>query len=206
MLSYRSACLLCTLLLVASRPAAAGNLLLLGQFDQPSAIDGWTVTTDGGEGSLSFEAAVDEASCAGSGSALLVTSSPGDRDVVYSACAPGIVGGGDYAFGLEVSFPDGEGKGWLFWGVTWLDGPDCSGSVLNSTWIGPVGYAPDWQAVELWITTQPATASALVELWVSSLEAPVPLHLNIDRVFVRPLEELFADDFELGELCRWTTV
>lgn len=193
------------MLFAASHPATGENLIPLGHFDEPSAIDVWTVTNDGGEGDLSFAPSPDEAGCASSGSALLVTSSSAERDVTYSVCATGLAGGTDYAVGFEVNFPDGESAGQLFWAATWLDGPDCTGSVLSSVWLGPVSYGPEWQTVELWGTTQPETASILLELWVASPDSAEPLRLNVDRAFVRPVAELFADGFELGEICRWAT-
>ena len=205
MLRSRSSYLLCALLVFASRPATGENLLAAGQFDQPSDIDGWTITAGDGEASLYFQPSPDEGDCFDSGSALLVTSAPGPRAVQYSICSGNLVGGEMYAVGLEVYFPDGAGEGWLYWGLTWFDQPDCTGTELGTIWVGPAGYVPEWQTLEFWSSTEPEVASARVELSVTSFAAPDPLYLNIDRVFVRPAGDIFADGFELGQTCRWHT-
>ena len=203
MQSTRSSFLFCALLLLAGRPVAGANLVTSGQFDLSAAVDAWSVTTDQGAGAISYGSSPDEGDCSDSGSALLVTSAPGASEVEYSVCAGGLVGGDEYAVGLAVKFPDGEGEGWLFWGVTWFQESDCAGLDEGTISVGPVAYLPEWQAVEFRSSTTPSTSSARVELRVTSFATPDPLHLNIDRVFVRPVAEIFADDFELGEACRW---
>ena len=206
MLRSRFSFVLCALLLAAGRPAAGDNRVASGQFDEPADIEDWTVTAgDADEAWLYFEPTPDESACVGSGSALLVTSAPGPREVQYSVCAGGLTGGEAYAVGLKIHFPHGPSEGWLFWGVTWFDQPDCTGTDVGSIWVGPAGYEPGWHAVEFRSSTFPEVASARLELSVTTFAAPDPLYLNVDRVFVRPAAEVFADGFELGETCRWRT-
>lgn len=199
----RSSALLCTLLLSAGPLAASDNLIATGQFDQPSDVDVWAVTSEGGRGLISFEVWPDEGDCLDSGSALLVTDAPGALEVDYSVCGSGLLEDELYAYGLELFFPSGEGEGTLIWGATWFDGPDCTGANAGSVSIGPEVYTLGWLALEFRISTPPTAVSARLELKVSSLGSPEPLRLNIDRVFIQPAAEVFADDFEVGEICRW---
>ena len=191
-------------LLLASIPVSADNLVASGQFDEPIDVDAWSVSTKAGEASISFEPAPDVANCERSGSALLSTMASGEQDVEYSACAGDIVGGDTYAIGLDLFFPTGESAAQLRWGVTWYDGPDCTGNVIYDASAGPASYEPDWQTVEFWVSTFPETASGRVQIWVTSVDAGESLPLNVDRVFIRPAADVFADGFEMGEACRWS--
>jgi hypothetical protein len=192
-------------LLVGTTPALAGNLVVSGQFDDPQSIDAWAVTTaPSAEGSISFEPVPDRGDCELSGSALLVTRAVGEQDVEYSSCAGGTVAEELYAVGLELLFPDGVSDGQLRWGVTWFEGVDCTGAALASFWLGPATYAEGWQTLESWNTAWEGSGSARVQIWISSRLGSDPLPVNIDGVFLRPADELFADGFELGEICRWS--
>ena len=188
---------------IVARAADAGNLLSSGHFDEPEDVAAWTVTLAAGEGAMSFQPTPDESDCERSGSALLITRSAGERDVEYSTCTGGIVGGEMYAVGLELAFPDGESAGSLFWGVTWFGDAECAGPWLRSSWVGPAVYAPDWQTLELWESAPLEALGVKVKIWVSSHDASTSLSLDVDRVFAQPVSDLFADGFELGDSCRW---
>lgn len=190
--------------LLSSIPVSADNLVASGQFDEPIDIEAWSASATNGEASISFEPAPDVANCERSGSALLSTMASGEQDAEYSACASDIVSGETYAIGLDLFYPSGETAAQLRWGVTWYDGPDCTGNVIYDASAGPAGYLPDWQTVEIWVSTFPETVSGRVKIWVSSVDSTEPLPLNVDRVFIRPAADVFADGFELGEACRWS--
>ena len=191
-------------LVLSSFPVSADNLVVSGQFDEPIDVEAWSASSTKGEASISFEPAPDVAHCERSGSALLSTMASGEQDAEYSACAGGIVSGETYAIGLDLFYPTGESAAQVRWGVTWYDGPDCTGNVIYDASAGPTGYQPDWQTVEFWVPTFPETVSGRVKIWVTSVDATEPLPLNVDRVFIRSAAEVFADGFEMGEACRWS--
>ena len=209
MMTPRSIPALCalSLSLLAGRAAHGENLVRAGQFDRPEEVDAWVVDRPGGvEASMNFEAARDAGSCAESGSAELRTKGSGTYTVYYEICAGAISPNEVYRVALSVYHPGGSGVGELYWGVAWFEGPDCTGAEAGASSVGPIGAAPMWQPVELGSSPAPGAVSAMVRLELDYRNAPDPLTLNVDRVVVRPIDELFDDGFEQGSECAWSAM
>lgn len=184
----------------------AENMVVAGQFDSATEVDSWTVDGPNGvQKAMTFDSTLDAGACGASGAARLSTSGSGTYTVYYEICAGAVTAGDQYRVGLSVHYSRHQGVGGLYWGVAWFEGPDCTGAEAGSGSVGPIGIANEWQPVELTSSAPGGAVSAMVRLELDYQGSPDPLYLHVDRVFVRPIEELFDDSFEGGATCGWAT-
>lgn len=193
--------------LVLASPAAAQNLLVNPGLDTADQLDGWTCSVVHGDASWNSQ---DRSQSPTSGSMQQdVTSNANNRDVSCEQCVP-ILGGLDYI-----------ASGWLFW----PDDPDVSqlGTARASFWFysnadctgtfeaGPTETVTPtldtWTFISTDITTAPATAQSAFVLYVTWQNfADQPVRGRFDDLEFRDAGPVFSDDFETGDLSRWSDV
>jgi hypothetical protein len=191
-------------LALGAASAGAENLVPAGHFDRAEEVTAWRVDGPSGvEAVMEHDAALDAATCDGSGSAAMRTSGSGTFTAYYEICAGAVEAGEQYSLALAVLHSGNGASGALYWGPAWFEGPDCTGWEVASASIGPIGESPHWQPMVMTSSVPDGAASVLVRVELDYANAPDPLTLHLDRVVVRRLDEVFDDGFEKGGLCHW---
>jgi hypothetical protein len=200
----RLSLLLTTSLVLLPRAAAADNLFPRGEFDQANAIDGWDFTQ--GVGDVTFLSLVDADDCALSGAAM-VTEEDDFAGGFFreSVCGGAIAGEVAYRFGFRARFPTQPATGSFLMRIGWYPGPDCASLAVQVDEVPAVASTPAgvWQASSFG-SLAPANAVSFrigIELDKTSV---APLSVEIDGLFLRFKDELYSDDFEISESCRWS--
>jgi hypothetical protein len=185
--------------MLVAAPLAAQNLFV--NADLNTDTTSWVV----GCGTLMTWTSADESLCAGSGSAH-VTSGPcqGFQGAGAGQCVP--------VAGLATLFASGRVRasaGFVGVVIGFFDGPDCTGTLIDSINSAAGGATHDWQTVSLADVVVPTgTATALVGF--GAVNSTV-VDADIDTGYAGGLPLVFRDDFE-GDLegaasaCRWSVV
>jgi hypothetical protein len=196
--------LLCAAL--AAGGAHAESLLPNGRFDDAiTGTQGWVEVDP--FGSIDWDGTHDADNCAASGAAELVHSgATGGTAARYASCAPAVPGGADYRFAARFLFPPQDREGDATVEVRFVEGAGCGGQVLSTATSPPALSAIENQ----WVTVSGATASpptagsALVVVTLTKKVGGSELTAYLDEVELRSAADVFAEDLEVGAVCRWS--
>lgn len=195
--------------MVLALPAGAqpGNLLANGQFDLSGAgVEGWLVLSP--EFSTFFHyPSPDADDCGESGSGRAFS----DPDLnfttaEYRYCIGPVVPGASYWIGGAILFPTSAVHGKANLTLTFRTGPDCTGSSDSALF---AGYATSDVAGWQQVTSGPIVAGAAAQsarlrlLLTQDVGSEPGIEAFFDNLRVTSTDWVFADDFELGVICRW---
>ena len=189
--------------LIASLWVSSGlqaQLLTNTRFDTD--VSGWPA---GNKSTVEWDPLDFEASPS-SGSALVTNVSDTSGDSVGPRqCAVGIAGDVTYEVGAEVYIPGAQSEtGWADLLVQWYSDAGCTTQIsLESTSRVLSSTADTWLPVSGWLVAPAGSQSAYVRLSVRKQQATGSLAAHFDNVVFAPL--IFADDFETGTICLWST-
>ncbi len=201
---------LVVLLLTAVTPTAQtlpGDEVVNGSFDGSTVVP-WTTSFDAS--TLAFDS-TDADGCGGSGSGLVTHNEGQSATVWFSQCLTGITDAQVYDFGARVLFPAADPDGNAYVLVYWYPTADCSApysGAASSPWLLGSGVAGSWSdTVALTVAPDSQTQSALIRLALrrGSPSSGTPVLAHFDDVFFVPAGVLWADGFERGALCRWSS-
>jgi hypothetical protein len=201
--------ILVALAALAAAPVAAqtGNLVP-GQLDDVGSIAAWQVGNPV-TSSASFSA-LDADGCAGSGSLRADFDTPVDFATAdYSVCLATVVPGAGYAIAADFLFDTNAYAARANLSLSFYGGADCTGDYLNGLFAGYAQSAvAGWQHVESGpVTADAAAQSALMSIMLTQIVGADPaIHALADNVRVTAAEWVFAESFEVGEACRWSSV
>lgn len=177
--------------LACGAPALAQNLVANGQFN--TTIAGWQVQISSGQGSVVLDAARDADGSAGSGSAVLATTSAvAGGNVIFTGCVP-VQTGEKLFWGARARFREGESaSGKISINVTFHSGAGCTGTVLAGYGSGTFETS-DGRGI--WFeNTKGSSASgypvpagtlgAKLILRLTKTRAGGVLRVNVDKLFV----------------------
>ena len=195
---------LCAILLAS--PAGAGNLLPTGRFDDPADVDpGWIeIETDG---EMTWDGTRDVDECTNSGVAELENFAiAASAAVNFFSCAPAVPGETSLRLGASFYFPTQTRDGQANLAVFWLDKAACVGNSLGSV-SAPAALSTleeQWIGIESEVVSPSGTASAMIAVMLIKDLAGSTLTARMDEVFLTPTTDLFLEDLEVGETCRWS--
>lgn len=196
-------------LLAASAFAQTGNLLLNGRFDLVDGVIGWEVLSPQSS-SLTFDPMLDFDACTGSGSALATTDPNIDfGTAVYKVCLGAVAAGQSYRISGEILFPSSAVAGRSNLTLNFMTGPNCDGTANGGLFAGYVlSSVAGWQHVAAGPADPDVSIqSVLMSVMLTQLVGAEPaLQAHFDEIRVTLSDGTFADDFELGEGCRWSVV
>lgn len=122
-------------------------------------------------------------------------------------CGGAIAGGQSYAVGLRASFPTQSDSGDLVLRIGWYPGANCTSLAVVDTFPAlPSSAGSHWQYALALIAAPPTAVSFAVSLTLNKATAG-SLLVDVDRIFVRRQNSIFADGFQIGdggEACRWS--
>jgi hypothetical protein len=194
-------------LLAVSAFAQTGNLLPNGRFDLIDGVSGWGVLSPQ-ISSLDFDPMLDADACTGSGSAF-ATADPGNDfgTATYRVCLGAVAVGQSYWIDGEILFPSSAVAGRSNLTLNFWTGPNCDGSADGGLFAGyALTSVAGWQRV----AAGPAVAGSQIQsvmmsvLLTQDVGAEPALQAHFDEIRVTLSDPTFVDDFELGEVCRWS--
>jgi hypothetical protein len=193
-------------LLSAASPAAAANLVAVGNFDTAADVAAWT--PDGTDSTIAFNAALDVDDCGPSGSATVTNTSTSGFDTVYSrTCVQGVAPGTSYRFGLSAYFVPQAQTAEIWMEVIWYSDTACLDYLDAFTSPSALSTTPfTWIPVETTFTAPANAASAWVGIALYKRFSTSSIFGDVDGVFLRPAGDVFAEGLELGDPCRWSAV
>lgn len=206
---------LAALAAVVAAPLQAGvgstqNLIAdLGNFDTGSEPASWQVVSpDYSDLQWDLE---DAAGCSGSGSgeATHTQNTVDSATAQFRLCVDtGIVPNVEYRIGTSARFVDEAVGARVSMTVTFYDGAGCTGNQVGSEGSPLVTNAVSgWQRIDEEGIAAGLAASADLRIFFVKFEAADPLAtVLIDRVVLATDDYVFADGFESGEVCRWSTI
>ena len=204
--------LLCGLVVgFAAVPAQGGepsstNRLSNGEFDDADGVAGWSTLTP------SFAAlqadTEDSDLCPASGTMRLSNSelSTSSATAHFAFCTPNVTAGEVLRLSARFRFFPGTASSATAV-VYWYEEAVCSGFILDIQSTNTVlSVDANWQEVVSSALTVPATThGALVRIHlVKNDEEDPAAQMLVDRVRLAPQALLFAEDFEIGDPCRWS--
>jgi len=193
--------------LVLASPAAAQNILVNPGLDTADQLDGWTCNVIQGDASWNSQ---DRSQSPTSGSMQQdVTSNANNRDVSCEQCVP-VLSGLDYIASGWFFWPDdpdvwqlGTARA-LFW---FYSNADCSGTFEAGSAETVTPTLDTWTFMSTDVVTAPAMAQSAIVLYVTWQDfADQPVRGRFDDLDFRRAFLLFSDDFETGDLSRWSEV
>ncbi len=191
-------------LLALAGGSRAENLFPRGEFDQAGDASGWG--NPQGVGSFTYAPLVDADLCTLSGAAT-ETADDVFSGTSYSTaiCAGALAGGQSYRLGYRARFPVQSGAGTFEMKVAWYPGPDCASLPVLVSTVPSVNSTPAdlWQSASV-LANPPANAVSFAVAVFLHKSTTAPLRVETDGLYVRPAGEIFSDEFEIGESCRWT--
>lgn len=189
--------------------AQTGNLVPNGRFDLADGVIGWVVASPENS-SMTFDASADLNDCLGSGVALGTNNSSSDAgSAQYRVCLGAVSPDESFRMSGEFRFESSAVSGRANLTLRFFSSANCEGT-LTST--GFAGYAQSatagWQHLEAGPVTPAPTAqsAALVVFLTKTFGADPAVSVQFDEIRVTRIEWIFAEDFEVGETCRWSLV
>ena len=190
-------------------PARAENLLANGEFDLDTL--GWNETSP--EGSMGWET-IDHDGCGVLSGSAGMTNSAANTQYAFGAqsCATGIIPGQSYTLEAFLRFPTGQtAAGQAHLQLTWYDSvAGCGGGLvlplLQSTNL-TTATSGVWARRRIDGAVAPAGAhAARVSVTLQKNVQDDTLELRFDGVhLIAGAGFLFADRFEAGSSCRWSS-
>jgi len=194
--------------LASAAGAQTGNLLANGRFDED--VSGWT-TTFSTYGHLTFHAPPDDDDfCAYSGSADADSDPSVDSgSALFSSCVSPVTGNTDYQLAASMWFKAGgfvDGYANVF--PAFYDAPGCTGNPLSLSNVqagNALSSVSNWQRFQSHFTSPSGAQSVLIRIYlVVDSGADPAMHVLVDDILFAEESYLFADDFEVRQVCRWS--
>ena len=206
--SLSASCRFALLFLASPLAAQQGNLVPGGRFDQSSDVDGWAeVSPELSE--LDFDMAQDADACAASGSLHIVADPTVDFGVaqIYR-CVDSISPSQSYSVSADVLFlAPGAKDGRISVALTFYSDPGCTGTALNGHFGGvATENVTGWQHKAGGPATPDAGAESVrVRTDAVQLVGSAPaFEAVVDNVLLTEAYWIFSEDFEAGDVCRWS--
>jgi len=186
---------------------ASANRISNGEFDDSVGVAGWTTLTPS-IGALQPDTE-DFDLCPASGSMRLSNADleTPSANAVFVFCTSNVTAGEVLRLGARFRFPAGTPASSATAVVYWYEEAVCSGFILDIQSTNTVlsGDANWHEAVSSALTVPATTHGALIRIHlVKSLEESPVVQVLVDRVRLAPQALLFAEDFEVGDPCRWS--
>jgi hypothetical protein len=194
--------------LAAPVRAQEGNRIGNGRFDDADEIDGWTAPFP--EGDLAWAEFDDDDFCLNSGAAEATSTTEGaSQTVFFYTCVSPVTGSAQYRLSASFWFKEGVFDGNAQTNPLFFDEPGCAGGGLASPGFfagTAVTEASNWQRFSVVGTAPAAAESAQIRFQlVKEVGSDPQLQVLVDELYFGPPGYIFADDFEVGAGCRWTT-
>jgi len=196
-------------LLVVCAPVVAqtGNLVPNGRFDFADGVNGWSVAFPA-LSSLTLDGSLDVDDCVGSGVALGTADLVIDGSAVpFTICLGAVSPSESFRISGEFRFESSTFAARANLTLTLLDGSDCGGAYVGGLFAGyAVSDVAGWQHIEAGPITVPATVqSATLTVFLTQIVGSDPaIQVQFDEIRVTRPDWVFAEDFEVGESCRWS--
>ncbi len=200
--TFAALAVLCALVM-----AQTGNLVPNGRFDLADGVSGWTVAFPTSS-SLTFDGSLDRDDCVGSGVALASGDPSSDfASVLFSICLGAVSPSESFRMSGDFRFESSIYAARSNLTLGFFDDADCGGADIDDHF---AGYAESsvagWQHVEGGPFTPPPTVqSAQLRVFLTQIVGAEPaISVQFDEIRVTRTDWIFAEDFEVGETCRWS--
>jgi len=174
--------------------AAGSNLLVNPDFDTP-ADPPWHVTPAG-----TFDMTHDADSCLQSGALVMATGLGATLTVDQCVNVPSSTVFYTGQLRAQKTFGPGEVTGVVAFDI--FTGPDCAGSPLSGSFSFDTAVTSEWVAIR---TGGLGGASIRSMKFRASFDSTgILFGVRVDRAFLGLSADIFAEDQEVGELCRYS--
>ena len=196
-------------LVVVCAPVVAqtGNLVPNGRFDFADGVTGWTVVFPDSS-SLTFDGSLDADGCTGSGVALGTADSIVDGGAaMFTICLGAVSPSDSFHMSGELRFESSTYPARANLTLGFFDGVDCGGADLGGGFAGfAVSDVAGWQHLEAGpVLPAPTVQSAELRVFLTQMVGSDPaIQVQFDEIRVTHSDWIFAEDFEVGETCRWS--